>query len=130
MEHQQAFFEMGISGLKPLTLKDIAQKVDCHESTVSRATNGKYIQTPRGLFELKYFFTNSLERTDGEQSNSTAFIKEKIKTLIAEENKLKPLSDQKLMSLLSSEGIQISRRTVAKYREEAGIESSSKRRRF
>lgn len=130
VEHQQDFFEMGISGLKPLTLKDIAQKVDCHESTVSRATNGKYIQTPRGLFELKYFFTNSLERTDGEQSNSTAFIKEKIKTLIAQENKLKPLSDQKLMSLLSSEGIQISRRTVAKYREEAGIESSSKRRRF
>ncbi|MDK8210617.1 RNA polymerase sigma-54 factor, partial [Bacillus subtilis] len=63
VEHQQDFFEMGISGLKPLTLKDIAQKVDCHESTVSRATNGKYIQTPRGLFELKYFFTNSLERT-------------------------------------------------------------------
>jgi RNA polymerase sigma-54 factor len=130
VEHQQDFFEVGISGLKPLTLKDIAQKVDCHESTVSRATNGKYIQTPRGLFELKYFFTNSLERTDGEQSNSTAFIKEKIKTLIAEEDKLKPLSDQKLMSLLSNEGIQISRRTVAKYREEAGIESSSKRRRF
>ncbi|MCA1203689.1 RNA polymerase factor sigma-54 [Priestia flexa] len=130
VHHQKAFLDHGLSHLKPLSLKDIALELGCHESTVSRATNGKYIQTPRGLFELKFFFTHSVNRSDGDQSTSTAFIKEQLKQLVANENKQKPLSDQKLASLLAHEGIHISRRTVVKYREELGIDSSSKRRRF
>ncbi|WCK54123.1 RNA polymerase factor sigma-54 [Aneurinibacillus sp. Ricciae_BoGa-3] len=130
VEEQQAFFKSGITSLKPMTLKDIAQKVDLHESTISRATSNKYVQTPRGLFELKYFFTNGLGRSDGGDAASALSVKKKIKELIDSEDKNKPLSDQKIMDILVADGTQISRRTVAKYREELGIAGSSKRKRF
>ncbi|WCN38213.1 RNA polymerase factor sigma-54 [Aneurinibacillus uraniidurans] len=129
-EEQQAFFEKGISGLKPMTLRDIAEKVGLHESTISRATSNKYVQTPRGLFELKYFFTTGLKSTDGGEASSVITIKEKIKAMVEAEDKKKPLSDQKITDMLVAEGIDISRRTVAKYREELNIDSSSKRKRF
>ncbi|AMA71795.1 MULTISPECIES: RNA polymerase factor sigma-54 [Aneurinibacillus] len=130
VEEQRDFFEKGPSGLKPMTLRDIAEKVGLHESTISRATSNKYVQTPRGLFELKYFFTTGLNRVDGGAASSVLSIKEKIKALIDAEDKKKPLSDQKITDILVKEGIEISRRTVAKYREEMNIDSSSKRKRF
>ncbi|CEH32218.1 hypothetical protein AM501_30430 [Aneurinibacillus migulanus] len=130
VEEQQSFFEKGTAGLKPMTLRDIAEKVDLHESTISRATSNKYVQTPRGLFELKYFFTTGLNRADGGEASSVVTIKEKIKAMVDAEDKKKPLSDQKITDLLIKEGIEISRRTVAKYREEMNIDSSSKRKRF
>jgi RNA polymerase sigma-54 factor len=129
VEMQRDFFEYGIDGLKPLTLRQVAEKVELHESTVSRATTGKYVQTPRGVFELKYFFTSGVS-TDFGGSASAESIKAKIKKWIAQENPKVPLSDQKITDLLKQEGIQISRRTVAKYREEMGILSSAKRKRI
>lgn len=96
VEEQQSFFEKGTAGLKPMTLRDIAEKVGLHESTISRATSNKYVQTPRGLFELKYFFTTGLGRADGGEASSVLNIKEKIKAMIDKEDKKKPLSDQKL----------------------------------
>jgi RNA polymerase sigma-54 factor len=130
VEEQKAFFERGITGLKPMTLRDIAEKVGMHESTISRATSNKYVQTPRGLFELKYFFATGLSRVDGGEASSVLTIKEKIKSMVEKEEKKKPLSDQKITEALVKEGIDISRRTVAKYREELNIDSSSKRKRF
>ena len=127
IEHQEDFFENG--KLKPLTLKEIAQKIDVHESTVSRATNQKYLQTPVGVFEFKYFFTTGLVNQQGE-ATATENIKQKIKELIEQEKKNKPFSDQKIADILIEGGIEISRRTVAKYRDELGIESSAKRKRF
>ncbi|WP_047154322.1 RNA polymerase factor sigma-54 [Aneurinibacillus tyrosinisolvens] len=130
VEEQKAFFERGITGLKPMTLRDIAEKVGMHESTISRATSNKYVQTPRGLFELKYFFATGLSRVDGGEASSVLTIKEKIKSMVEKEDRKKPLSDQKITDILVKEGIDISRRTVAKYREELNIDSSSKRKRF
>ncbi|WP_027417111.1 RNA polymerase factor sigma-54 [Aneurinibacillus terranovensis] len=129
VDQQKDFFEQGVTGLKPMTLRDIAEKVELHESTISRATSNKYVQTPRGLFELKYFFTTGLGRSDGE-SASVLTVKKKLKEMIDAEDKKKPLSDQKIMDTLVKEGIEISRRTIAKYREELGIAASSKRKRF
>ncbi|CAH0279602.1 RNA polymerase sigma-54 factor 1 [Peribacillus sp. Bi96] len=127
---QQEFFMTGIAGLKPMTLKDISEKLQLHESTISRATSNKYIQTPHGLFKLKNFFTRGLNRVNSHETESTTTIKEKIKVLIADEDKIKPFSDQKLCQIFESEGTKISRRTIAKYREDLGIPGSSKRRRF
>lgn len=127
VEEQFTFLHEGISGLKPMKLKSIAQKLGIHESTVSRAVKNKFIDTPRGIFELKYFFSNGIQTAEGEQVSSK-IIKNRIKDLIAEEDKKKPLSDQKIAFLLNKKGIQISRRTVAKYREEEHILSSSLRR--
>jgi RNA polymerase sigma-54 factor len=129
VEFQRGFFDHGISGLKPLTLRQIAEKVDLHESTISRATTGKYAQTPRGVFELKYFFTSGVQTTDGDGA-SAEFIKSEIRQLIANEDPKKPLSDQKITDLLGTKGIEIARRTVAKYREEDNIPSSSQRKRY
>jgi len=129
LKFQRKFFDEGKTALKPLVLKDVAEDIGVHESTVSRATNGKYVQTPIGLFELKYFFASSLSESDGEGISSTS-VKSQIQKLINEENTQKPLSDQKIAEMLSSEGINISRRTVAKYRDEMRIPSSSMRRRF
>lgn len=129
LKFQRSFFDEGKSALKPLVLKDVAEDIGVHESTVSRATNGKYVQTPRGLYELKYFFASSLGEADGESVSSTS-VKSKIKQLIDEENTQKPLSDQKLTEILNEDGISISRRTVAKYRDEMRIPSSSMRRRY
>ncbi len=125
---QKEFFDKGKKYLKPLTLKEVADDIDVHESTVSRATNGKYIQTPRGLFELKYFFTSGVQGQSGAISSTS--IKSMIKEQVDNENPKKPLSDQKIAEILKQKNIEISRRTVAKYRDELGIPSSSGRRRF
>ncbi len=129
VEEQTEFFWKGASYLKPMTLKQIADKLNVHESTVSRATAGKYAQTPWGIFELKYFFPSGLQ-TDLGDSASSEHVKARMKEWIAGENRSKPYSDQKLAELMLQEGIQISRRTVAKYREEMGISSSVRRKRI
>ncbi len=125
---QKAFLDQGIKMLKPLTLKEVALKVGVHESTVSRATANKYIQTPRGLFPLKFFFSSGLSGSGGNDYSSHS-IKSHIRELIESEDPGKPLSDQSLADLLQERGINISRRTVAKYREEISIPASYKRRR-
>ncbi len=129
LKFQRKFFDEGKKALKPLVLKDVAEDIGVHESTVSRATNGKYVQTPIGLFELKYFFASSLSESDGDGVSSTS-VKTQIQKLINDENTQKPLSDQKIAEILITEGINISRRTVAKYRDEMRIPSSSMRRRY
>ena len=107
--------------LRPLILRDIAEAVEMHESTVSRVTQNKYMATPRGLFELKYFFSNALPTTGGGQEVSTLAVRERIKALIEAETAPDILSDDKVMELLRAEGIDIARRTVAKYREQMKI---------
>lgn len=129
VEFQKEFFDQGVRKLKPLTLKQVAEKVGMHESTVSRATAGKYVQTPRGVFELKYFFDSGVATLVGEGASAES-IKAKIKALVEQEDPTQPLSDQKIGELLQEEGIRISRRTVAKYREEMGIASSLQRKRY
>lgn len=127
IEQQDAFFNYGIEFLKPLNLKDISVEIDMHESTVSRVTNNKYIGTPRGIFELKYFFSTALVSADG-TSHSAESIRTRVKTLIDEEDVKAILSDDKIVDILKSEGIDIARRTVAKYREGLHIPSSVQRR--
>ncbi len=127
VEQQDAFFNYGIEFLRPLTLKDIADVIDMHESTVSRVTNNKYIGTPRGIFELKYFFSTALISEDG-IAHSSESIKARIKNMIDEENPKSILSDDKIVEILQGEGIDIARRTVAKYREAMHIPSSIQRR--
>ncbi|RAT98555.1 RNA polymerase factor sigma-54 [Brevibacillus sp. Leaf182] len=129
LDMQREFFDRGIHFLKPMTQKEIAERVGLHESTISRATSNKYVQTPRGIFELKYFFTSALSTSSGEATSSES-VKRRIKALIEQEDRKSPLSDQKLGEMLLTEGIEISRRTVAKYREEMLIPSSAKRKRF
>lgn len=128
LKFQRDFFEIGERGLKPLTLSEVADDIEMHESTVSRATNGKYVQTPRGLYELKFFFSSGLSTNSGEMSSTS--IKSIIKDLIDKENPKKPYSDQKISDILKDRGISISRRTVAKYRDELQIPSSTVRRRY
>ena len=128
LKFQRDFFDKGTKYLKPLVLKDVSEDIEVHESTVSRATNGKYVQTPRGLFELKYFFSSGVQK-DGEGISSTS-IKSTIKDIVDNEDRKKPLSDQKIADKLKEKDIEISRRTVAKYRDEIGIPSSSIRRRY
>lgn len=129
VEVQQDFFEKGISHLKPLTLSQIAERIGMHESTVSRVTRGKYVQTPRGVFELKYFFSAAISRADGDDiSAKTA--KDIIEQLIHEESKRNPLSDQKIADILGDRGLKIARRTVAKYREQLGIPTARYRKRY
>ncbi|MEK5768205.1 MULTISPECIES: RNA polymerase factor sigma-54 [Acinetobacter] len=127
VQHQKAFLEIGAEGMKPLVLRDIAEEVELHESTVSRVTTNKYMLTPRGLFELKYFFSSHVGTTSGGEASSTA-IRAKIKKLISEENIRKPLSDNAIANMLKEEGIDVARRTVAKYRESLHIPSSSERK--
>ncbi|MBC8591450.1 RNA polymerase factor sigma-54 [Wansuia hejianensis] len=128
LKHQIGFFKFGKKALLPLTLKEVAEDIDMHESTISRATNGKYVQTPRGLYELKYFFTTGLPGLGGDLSSTS--IKATIKDIIGKENPKKPYSDQNISNILKDRGISISRRTVAKYRDELDIPSSSMRKRF
>jgi len=128
VDEQRDFFEMGKGFLKPLILRDVAEKLGIHESTVSRATANKYMETPRGIFALKDFFATGIRTETGEVIANTN-IKLRIKSLIAGENKIKPLSDQEITSILQDQGINISRRTVAKYREELKIPAASKRKR-
>ena len=130
IEKQTHFFQKGPSYLKPLTIKEIADSVELHESTVSRAVNGKYVQTPHGLFELRSFFTSS-KITDGEREISSEVVKEWISAIVNNENKQKPLSDQKILEILfADKGLTFTRRTVTKYREQLGIPSSTKRKRY
>jgi RNA polymerase sigma-54 factor len=129
VEVQREFLDKGISGLKPLTLRQIADVVGVHESTVSRAISGKYVQTPRGVFELKFFFQNGLENDNG-SSTCSETIKKMLKEMISNEDPYNPLSDQMIADDLKKKGIRISRRTVAKYREQLGIPSSAKRKRY
>ncbi|MCX0333211.1 RNA polymerase factor sigma-54 [Acinetobacter radioresistens] len=127
VEHQRTFFEIGAEGMKPLILREVAEEVQLHESTVSRVTSNKYMLTPRGLFELKYFFSSHVGTTSGGEASSTA-IRAMIKKLVSSENPRKPLSDNSITNLLKEEGIDVARRTVAKYRESLNIPSSSDRK--
>lgn len=127
VEHQKAFLEIGAEAMKPLVLRDVAEEVELHESTVSRVTTNKYMLTPRGLFELKYFFSSHVGTTTGGEASSTA-IRAMIKKLVSNENPRKPLSDNTIAALLKYEGIEVARRTVAKYRESLHIPSSSERK--
>jgi RNA polymerase sigma-54 factor len=129
VSQQEAFFRLGVEHLKPLILRDIAEEIEMHESTVSRVTSNKYIHTPRGIFELKYFFTSAIGSTDGGAAMSAESVKHKIKTLIDAEEPAAILSDDKIVEILNEGGVDIARRTVAKYREALKIPSSIQRRR-
>jgi RNA polymerase sigma-54 factor len=120
MKAQMEFLDKGIQHLKPLTLREVAEEVEMHESTVARVTTRKYVETPRGIFELKFFFSSGLETASGENTSSRS-VKDKIAQIIEDEPPQKPLSDQKISNLLAKEGIKIARRTVAKYREQLRI---------
>lgn len=127
VEYQSDFFESGDEAMKPLILNDIAQSMDMHESTISRVTTQKFMHTPRGVFELKYFFSSHVATMDGGECSSTA-IRAIIKKLVASENRKKPLSDSKIAQIIGAQGIQIARRTVAKYREALNIAPSNERK--
>ena len=129
IEHQKGFLEYGDEAMKPLVLHDIAEAVSMHESTISRVTTQKYMYTPRGIFELKYFFSSHVSTKGGGECSSTA-IRAIIKKLIAAENKRKPLSDSKITELLEEKGINVARRTIAKYRESLSIPPSNERKRL
>ncbi len=129
VDAQRAFLEKGVEHMKPLTLEEVANKVGLHESTISRTVNGKYIQTPQGLFELKYFFSSGL-RSDGGEAQSSTAICAQIKKIIDNEDKHKPLSDQKIADILKKQGTNVARRTIAKYREEMGIFPAKMRRSY
>lgn len=127
VQYQQGFFEYGPEAMKPMVLNDIAEAVEMHESTISRVTTQKYMHTPRGLFELKYFFSSHVSTDDGGECSSTA-IRAFIKKLVAAENQKKPLSDSKMAQLLAEQGINVARRTIAKYREAMMIPPSNQRK--
>ncbi len=130
VEKQRAFFEQGEEAMKPMVLRDIAEELEMHESTISRVTTNKYMLTPRGMFEFKYFFSSQLGTSDGGNASATA-IKAMIRTLISEEDPQKPLSDSKITSILLNEkGVKVARRTVAKYREAMHIPPSNERKRI
>lgn len=129
VEHQQDFFEYGEEAMKPMVLNDIALDVEMHESTISRVTTQKFMHTPRGIFELKYFFSSHVSTDTGGECSSTA-IRALVKKLVAAENQAKPLSDSKIATLLAEQGIQVARRTIAKYRESLGISPSNQRKRL
>lgn len=130
VKHQESFFEKGVKHLKPLNLKTIADAIEMHESTVSRVTSNKFIATNRGIFEMKYFFTTAISAMEGGESLSSESVKHTIQALIDAEEPNKILSDDKLVNVLKSEGIDIARRTIAKYREALNIPSSIQRRRI
>lgn len=128
VKHQREFFEKGAGHLKPMILRDIANDIGMHESTVSRVTTAKYMHTPQGIYELKYFFNSGISSTSGGEALASESVKLKIKDLVGKENPKNPLSDQKIAQLLEKDGIQIARRTVAKYREILKILPSSQRK--
>jgi RNA polymerase sigma-54 factor len=127
LKFQSEFFDAGVSRLRPLVLQEVADDVGVHMSTVSRVTTNKYVHTPHGTFELKYFFSAGVRQQSGGDMASEA-IRNKIKLIVAAENPKKPLSDQAIANALKKEGIRIARRTVAKYREQLGILPSSRRK--
>lgn len=128
VQSQFDFFTRGLGNLKPMVLQEVADKVGMHVSTISRVSNGKYVQTPHGIFELKYFFDNGLSRDEGRDDISTRSVREKLAKMIGEEDSHSPLSDQKISEMLKKEGIDIARRTVAKYREQLHINSARYRK--
>jgi RNA polymerase sigma-54 factor len=127
VQRQAAFLELGEEAMQPMILRDVAEAVSMHESTISRVTTGKYMHTPRGIFEFRYFFSSHVSGADGEDVSSVA-IRARIRKLIADEHPGKPLSDAQLADVLAGEGVKVARRTVAKYREALGLASSSERR--
>ncbi|WP_064093011.1 RNA polymerase factor sigma-54 [Rossellomorea aquimaris] len=131
-ERQRLFFLKGPSAIQPLTLKQVADEMNVHESTISRAVKGKYMQTPYGVYELKYFFTAAIKSVNVEDNEvaSARTVKNELQRLIDEEDKKKPLSDQKIVNLLKEKGYEVSRRTIAKYRDQLGILSSTMRKRY
>ncbi len=129
IEHQKAFLEHGPEAMKPLVMREIAEELDLHESTISRAATNKYMLTPQGVFEFKYFFSSHVGFMDGDNHSSTA-IRARIRKMIQDEQSARPLSDNKITALLKQEGISVARRTVAKYRESMSIPSSSERKRM
>lgn len=130
VKHQKEFFEKGAGFLKPMVLRDIANDIGMHESTVSRVTTAKYVHTPQGIYELKYFFNSGISSSQGGEDLASESVKLKLKELVSKEDPKKPLSDQKLVDLLKKEGIDIARRTVAKYRDVLKILPSSQRKKY
>ncbi|MBZ0116087.1 MAG: RNA polymerase factor sigma-54 [Sandaracinaceae bacterium] len=130
VEKQKEFFDRGIEYLKPMILRDVAEAVGMHESTISRVTSNKYVATPRGVFELKFFFNSAIKREGTQEDIASEAVKQAIKKIIGEEDTRSPHSDQKIVEILADKGIVIARRTVAKYREMLGILSSSKRKKY
>ncbi|MFO7761897.1 MAG: RNA polymerase factor sigma-54 [Thermodesulfobacteriota bacterium] len=128
IKHQRNFLEHGVGALRPMVLRDIAEDIDMHESTISRVTSNKYVHIPQGAFELKYFFSSAIKKRGSEDLSSTS-IKERIRSLLHDENLDKPLSDQAISEIFQEQGIKVARRTVAKYREQLGILSSKYRKR-
>ncbi|TFG59200.1 MAG: RNA polymerase factor sigma-54, partial [Deltaproteobacteria bacterium] len=127
---QRDFLESGPKSLRPLTLRDVAEDISMHESTVSRVTSSKYVYTPHGIFELKFFFNSGLHRDGGEENIASKSVKEKIREIIKAEGEENPLSDQDLVRTLRNQGIRIARRTVTKYRQAMGVLPSSKRKKL
>lgn len=130
VRQQDKFFIYGVAQLRPLTLKQIATEISMHESTISRVTTNKYMATPRGIFELKYFFTNALGSNEGGESHAAEAVRHKIRALIAAETPDQILADDRIAALLQHDGIVIARRTIAKYREAMNIPSSAMRKRL
>ncbi len=128
VDRQRDFFEKGIEHIRPLTLREVADVVEMHESTISRVTSQKFVQTPRGVFPLKFFFSSSLGTTSGEDASSRA-VKAQIQKLVADEDSAKPLTDAAIVDALRRRGIQIARRTVAKYRDQLGVLPARMRKR-
>ena len=129
VDRQRLFLEYGDEGMKPMVLRDIAEELDMHESTISRVTTQKYMHTPRGVFEFKFFFSSHVSTVDGGECSATA-IRAMVKKLIENENPRKPMSDNKISAFLVKEGINVARRTVAKYREAMSIPPSNERKRL
>jgi RNA polymerase sigma-54 factor len=127
VRRQAAFLERGEEAMQPMILRDVAEAVEMHESTISRVTTGKYMHTPRGIIEFRFFFSSHVSGAGGEEVSSTA-IRARIRRLIADEDPDKPLSDAQLAEILAREGVTVARRTVAKYREALGLASSGERR--
>jgi len=130
VRQQDGFLTYGVRHLRPLNLRTVADAISMHESTVSRVTSNKYIATPRGLFELKYFFTASIQAVNGQEAHSAEAVRDRIREMIANEHPIEILSDDRIVSLLTADGVNIARRTVAKYREAMRIPSSVERRRL
>jgi len=130
VRHQDAFLTHGVRHLRPLNLRTVADAIQMHESTVSRVTSNKYIATPRGVFELKYFFTASIQAVNGNAAHSAEAVRDRIREMIEKEEGVEILSDDRIVSLLTADGVNIARRTVAKYRESMRIPSSVERRRL
>ena len=129
VDRQREFFERGVQYLRPLTLREVADHIEMHESTVSRVTNKKFVQTPRGVYSLKYFFSSGLSTTSGDDISARG-VRDKIQKLVDEEDSKKPLTDQAIVEMLKSDGVKIARRTVAKYRQQLDIPPARQRRKF